>query len=255
MDDESDTDCNIKVDDVSCGICHEILYQAVGLECGHFYCSRCIKQKETCPLCRRKRRAVNRLVNNIVKSHFPKRYKQQEDFWMEQDRIENLKDIYKNSYRKFQVETLVEAYYVSNIPFDFPSLFDEIVENATDMEFSELETEIYITWYEYAENYHSGSLGPYIMADNTVINFSNYDVGDASVIHYCAIQNLITTGSRASTQTVINWIKKYEETNNIKTTAKYWDFPSLDECYRKFLKANDSIIRTKYQVDYDADDN
>ncbi|RUS30164.1 hypothetical protein BC938DRAFT_479778, partial [Jimgerdemannia flammicorona] len=76
-------------DQLTCGICHEILYKAVSLlPCLHTFCAACYSDwlvvSDKCPSCRDKAQAVrvNHLLNNVVDVYlkqYPKMDRTEED--------------------------------------------------------------------------------------------------------------------------------------------------------------------------------
>lgn len=77
-----------QIDDYTCAICMSIAFKPIRLECGHFFCVRCLvklkqRHKLDCPFCRAKNAVVNADSSNLdtqtmamMQKYFPKEVKE-----------------------------------------------------------------------------------------------------------------------------------------------------------------------------------
>jgi hypothetical protein len=96
----------VLLEDYTCGICADIIYQCVVLDCGHSYCKSCIlewfKKKKCCPVCRSKHKGVpssvrvadatiNMLVDQLLKPDAKAERKERTQRIDEEQRIDDAK--------------------------------------------------------------------------------------------------------------------------------------------------------------------
>eukprot|EP00732_Lithocolla_globosa_P003187 Lithocolla_globosa_v1_NODE_2425_length_2012_cov_13.446091.p1 type:complete len:616 gc:universal NODE_2425_length_2012_cov_13.446091:1976-129(-) len=83
MGDDDDDDEGVSLDDMSCGLCSELLYKPTTTECGHNFCLPClsesIKFQPQCPVChaaipRERKLVVNTMLATMIRRFFPERY-------------------------------------------------------------------------------------------------------------------------------------------------------------------------------------
>lgn len=105
----------MNIEDYSCLICHEILYQPYSFTCGHNACKLCVKKDmNKCPYCkcefRYKDLKVNNILDQIIHLTFPLQYKEKESFIKKYQKILEKKEEYLRSKYRDNLKERVRSY-------------------------------------------------------------------------------------------------------------------------------------------------